>query len=85
MDPIDSLADPGVENQRDATEQVNNRQALGSAWEPLGLTLLAAFSVAFVIAIRSSNRSFHGALAIAWLVACLGWGIGALGEPIFAS
>lgn len=69
----------------DFADVLLERQALGVAWNPLALTLLVVFAVAFVIAIRTSNRSFHGGLAIAWLIACLGWGVGALGEPIFAT
>ena len=48
------------------------------------LVSLVAFSIAFLIAIRTSNRSYHGVLALAWLFVCFAWGIGALDEPILA-
>ena len=67
----------------DFADVLLERQALGSAWEPLRLALLAVFTVAFVIARRTSNRAFHGALAIAWLLVCLWWGLDGIREPIF--
>ncbi len=57
-------------------------QALGSDWEPLRLALLALFAVGFVVGIRTHSRSFHGVLAVAWLLVCLMWGVGGLREPI---
>ncbi len=59
-------------------------QALGSGWDPLRLVALGAFAVAFAIGIRSNNRAFHGALAIAWLLVCISWGVKGVREPIFA-
>lgn len=60
------------------------KQALGSDWDPLRLASLVVFAVAFAIGRRSDDRAFHGALAIAWLLVCLWWGVGGLREPIFA-
>ena len=60
------------------------KQALGSDWDPLRLASLVVFAVAFAIGIRNDDRAFHGALAIAWLLVCLWWGVGGLREPIFA-
>jgi hypothetical protein len=61
------------------------QQALGSGWDRLRLVSLVLFAAAFVVGIRSDNRAFHGALAIAWLLVCLWWGAGGLREPIFAA
>ena len=59
-------------------------QALGFGWDPLRLALIVLFAAAFVIGIRNNNRAFHGALAIAWLLVCVWWGITGLREPIVA-
>jgi hypothetical protein len=40
------------------------------------------FGLGFLLAIRWSNRTYQGALAFAWLIVCLAWGAGALGQPI---
>ena len=58
------------------------QQALGSAWDPVRLVTLGVFSVAFAFGIRTSDRSFHGPLAIAWLLVCLWWGVVGLSAPI---
>jgi hypothetical protein len=66
----------------DFADAALERQALGTGWMPLHLISVVVFGLGFLIAIRSSNRVFHGGLAIAWLLVCLGWGAGALGDPI---
>ena len=68
----------------DFTDAALEQQALGSGWVPLHLASLVVFSVAFAIGIRSNNRAFHGALAIAWLLVCISWGVKGVREPIFA-
>ncbi len=68
----------------DFTDAVLEQQALGSGWVPLHLVSLVVFSVAFAIGIRSNNRVLHGALAIAWLLVCISWGVKGVREPIFA-
>ncbi len=68
----------------DFTDAALEQQALGSGWVPLHLVSLVVFSVAFAIGIRSNNRAFHGALAIAWLLVCISWGVKGVREPIFA-
>ncbi|NNM04275.1 MAG: hypothetical protein HKO65_04170 [Gemmatimonadetes bacterium] len=66
----------------DFADAALERQALGTSWMPLHLISIVVFGLGFLVAIRSSNRTFHGVLAIAWLIVCLGWGAGALGQPI---
>ncbi len=68
----------------DFTDAALEQQALGSGWVPLHLVSLVVFSVAFAIGIRSNNRALHGALAIAWLLVCISWGVKGVREPIFA-
>ncbi len=68
----------------DFTDAALERQALGSEWVPLHLASVAVFSIAFFIGIRSSNRAYHGVVAIAWLLLCLFWGVGGFREPIVA-
>ena len=68
----------------DFADVLLERQALGSEWEPLRLALIAVFAVAFVNGIRDDDRAFHGALAIAWLLVCISWGVKGVREPIFA-
>ena len=46
------------------------------------LTLIVVFALAFVVGIRTPNRVFHGVLAVAWLAACISWGVAALSHPI---
>ena len=58
------------------------RQALGTDWSPVQLSVIAVFTVAFLGGLRTSNRSYHGFLAIGWLVACIAWGIAGLNMPI---
>jgi len=66
----------------DLLDAVLERQALGTDWSPVQLTLIAVFGAAFVVGIRSSNRLFHGVLAVAWLVTCISWGVAGLDNPI---
>ena len=66
----------------DFADAALERQALGTDWASLHLISLVAFGLAFLIAIRWGNRAFHGVLALAWLLVCLAWGVGALGQPI---
>jgi hypothetical protein len=66
----------------DFADAAFERQALGTAWVPLHLISILVFGVGFLIAIRWSNRTFQGVLAVAWLVVCLFWGLGALEHPI---
>lgn len=68
----------------DFAEAVLRRQALGTSWDPIHLASLVAFGVAFLVATRLSNRTYHGVLALGWLMVCIWWGIGALREPIAA-
>lgn len=60
-------------------------QALGSEWSPLRMGLLALFTGAFFIGRSTSNRTFHGALAVTWLVVCLMWAVGGFRTPIVAA
>ena len=68
------LADAGLE-----------RHALGTDWSPVQLTLIALFAVAFLIGVRASNRTYHGVLALAWLLACISWGVAGLDAPILVA
>jgi hypothetical protein len=66
----------------DFADAALERQTLGTDWAPLHLLSLVVFALAFLLAIRWSNRTFQGVLAVAWLVVCVSWGLGALGHPI---
>jgi len=66
----------------DFSDVVLERQALGGDWAPVQLTLLALYAIAFVVGARTSNRIYHGVLAVAWLLTCISWGIAALDDPI---
>lgn len=66
----------------DFADAALEREALETAWSPVQLTVIAVFAVAFVVGTRTSNRTFHGALAVAWLLACISWGIAGLDMPI---
>jgi len=68
----------------DFVDALLERKALGLDWAPLHLISLVLFSTAFVAAIRTSNRTYQGTLAIAWLLTCLFWGISGFREPIVA-
>ena len=68
----------------DFADVVLERQALGTEWVPLQLVSLVAFAAAFLVAIRTSHRTYQGLLAVAWLLVCLMWGAGGLGKPIVA-
>lgn len=58
------------------------RAALGTAWNPVHLTAVSGFSLAALVAMRTSHRAFHGGLAVTWLLVCLMWGAGGLSNPI---
>ena len=66
----------------DLADVILERQALGTDWNTLHMLSLVGFSGAFLVAMRTPDRRFHGFLAVASLVVCLGWGIGGLGTPI---
>ncbi len=66
----------------DFADAALERQALGTDWAPIQLISLVVFGLAFLIAIRWGNRIYQAGLAIAWLVVCVAWGVGALGHPI---
>ncbi len=68
----------------DFSHAVLERQALGTDWSGIRLTVLALFAIAFVVGARTSNRTYHGVLVLAWLLTCILWGVGALDEPILA-
>ena len=68
----------------DFSHAVLERQALGTDWSGIRLTVLALFAIAFVVGVRTSNRTYHGVLVLAWLLTCILWGVGALDEPIVA-
>jgi len=68
----------------DFSHAVLERQALGTDWSGIRLTVLALFAIAFVVGARTSNRTYHGVLVLAWLLTCILWGVGALDEPIVA-
>ncbi len=57
-------------------------RALGLDWNPLQLTSLVVFALGFALAIRTRNRVYHGLLAVAWLLVCIGWGVEGLDVPI---
>ena len=61
------------------------QQALGTEWAPLRLLLIVTYAIAFAIGIRTGNRTFHGTLALAWLITCIYWGVGAIDNPIVAA
>lgn len=61
------------------------RRALGTDWNIPHLVSVVGFAVAFFIAMRTSDRRFHGTLALAWLLVCLAWGFGTLDAPILTS
>ena len=66
----------------DFIDSLLERSALDLDWVPLHSASLIVFSIAFIVAIRVSNRTFQGGLAIAWLLTCLFWGITGVNEPI---
>jgi hypothetical protein len=66
----------------DFLDAVLEHQALGTDWSAVQLTLIAVFALGFLIAIRTSNRAYHGILAVAWLLVCIGWGVAGLDNPI---
>jgi hypothetical protein len=68
----------------DFADAALERQALGTDWAPFHLASVVTFGIAFLIAIRNCNRTYHGVLAIAWLLLCLFWGAGGIRQPIFA-
>lgn len=62
-----------------------DRHALGGDWMPVQLVLIVLFSAGFLGGILTKNRIYHGALAVAWLVTCIFWGIAGLDSPIVVS
>ena len=66
----------------DLSDILLERQALATAWAPIQLILLALFTLGFLVGIRTGNRTYHGLLAIAWLVTCLSWAVAGLDDPI---
>lgn len=68
----------------DFADAILERQALGTPLDPFHRLSVIVFSVAFLVAIRTSNRIYHGILAVAWLAVCLWWGFRGLQEPIGA-
>ena len=66
----------------DFADVVLARQALGSDWDRFRVVSLGVFAGAFAVGIRSSDRTFHGSVAIAWLLVCLWWGVRGLSAPI---
>lgn len=66
----------------DFAETILTRQALGTDWNVVHLVSIVVFGAAFLVAIRSSNRTYHRVLALAWLMERLWWGVSALGEPL---
>jgi hypothetical protein len=66
----------------DFADAALEREALGTTWSPVQLTVISVFALAFLVGIRTSNRTFHGALAVAWLLTCIYWGIAGLNMPI---
>ena len=52
----------------DFSHAVLERQALGTDWSGIRLTVLALFAIAFVVGARTSNRTYHGVLVLAWLL-----------------
>ena len=68
----------------DFSHAVLERQALGTDWSGIRLTVLALFAIAFVVGARTSNRTYHGVLVLAWLLTCILWGVGARDEPSLA-
>ena len=66
----------------DFFDAILERQALSVDWSPVQLTLLALYSIAFFVGIRTGNRTYHGVLAVAWLLTCIWWGIAGLDDPI---
>jgi hypothetical protein len=69
----------------DFSDAYLERQALGTNWSPVQLALLGLYAIAFMVGIRTGNRTFHGLLAVAWLLTCIFWGIAGLDDPIVAS
>lgn len=69
----------------DFFDAVLEKNALGTEWSQLHQIALVVFSIGFLIAMRTSNRTYHGVLAIAWLITCLFWAVSGLDDPIRVS
>jgi hypothetical protein len=68
----------------DFADALLESRALGTEMNELHTASVFGFGAAFVVATRASDRRFHGVLAVAWLVVCLGWGVGGWRTPIVA-
>ena len=59
----------------DFTDAALERQALGTDWNVLHLVSVVVFGAAFMGGIKTGNRTYHGVVAVAWLLTCIGWGV----------
>ena len=69
----------------DFANTILEANALASELNRLRLILIAVYAVAFLLAIGTRNRVYHGTVAVAWFLTCVFWGIKALGNPIIVS
>jgi len=66
----------------DFADTVMEANALASEINGLRLVFIGVYAVAFLLAIGTRNRVYHGTVAVAWFLTCVFWGIKALGNPI---
>lgn len=69
----------------DFANTILEAKALDSEINVLRLTVIVVYAVAFLLAIGTRNRLYHGTVAVAWFLTCVYWGIEALGNPILVT
>lgn len=69
----------------DFADTIMEANALASEINVLRLVLIGVYAVAFLLAMGTRNRVYHGTVAVAWFLTCVFWGIKALGNPIIVS
>ena len=69
----------------DFADTVLEARALSSELNHLRLFFIGVYAVAFLLATRTRNRTYHGTVAVAWFLTCVYWGMKALGNPIIVS
>ncbi len=68
----------------DVSDRALERSALGTDWNVVHLVSVVVFSVLFLVGMRTGNRSYHGFVAVARLLTCLGWAFSGIATPIVA-